>query len=124
MNQEDILSGKAGVAGAQHLLNGQSSRRLLKKEVQKMLQEEYRVGQFQLTRAKFKPGRKLSAYFTFPALDKDGRTSQVIHLAVTWQPNLDGNDYADDWKQLQEEARQSGLMPVQGELWRMCPSRG
>ena len=124
MNQEDILSGKAGVAGAQHLLNGQSSRRLLKKEVQKMLQEEYRVGQFQLTRAKFKPGRKLSAYFTFPALDKDGRTSQVIHLAVTWQPNLDGNDYADDWKQLQEEARQSGLMPVQGELWRDVPEQG
>ena len=39
MNQEDVLSGKAGVAGVQSLLGGQSSRRLLKKEVQKMLQE-------------------------------------------------------------------------------------
>lgn len=124
MNREDILSGKAGVVGAQDLLNGQSSRRLLKREVQKMLQDGYRAGPFQLTRAKFKPGRKLSAYFTFPALDKEERSIQLVQLAVTWQPNLDGNDHADAWKQLQEAAHQSGLMPVQCELWRDVPEQG
>ena len=124
MNQEEILSGKAGVAGVQHLLSGQSSRRLLKREVQKMLREGYRAGPFHLTRAKFKPGRKLSAYFNFPALDAEGRASQLVHLAVTWQPNLESMDNVDARHQLQEEANRSGLMPVQCELWRNIPEQG
>ena len=124
MKREDILSGKAGVAVIQQVLNGQSSRRLLKKEVQRMLREGFRVGPLHLTRAKFKPERKLSAYFNFPALDAAGRASQLMHLAVTWQPNLDGANQDDSWSQLQDEAWQSGLMPVQRELWRDIPDEG
>ena len=124
MKQEDILSGKAGLAGIHSALNGQSSRRLLRSEAQAMLQQGYRAGPFHLTRAKFKPGRKLSAYFNFPALDVEGRPSQLMHLAVTWQPNLDGTNHDDSWDQLEEEARQSGLMPVERELWRELPDRG
>ena len=124
MNQEDILSGKAGLAGIQRVLNGQSSRRLLRSEAQTMLRQGYRAGPFHLTRAKFKPGRKLSAYFTFPALDAAGQASQSVHLAVTWQKTLDGTNHADARGQLQEEANQSGLMPVQSELWREIVDRG
>ena len=124
MNQEDILSGKAGVAGIQRVLNGQSSRRLLRSEAQTMLRPGYRAGPFHLTRAKFKPGRKLSAYFTFPALDAVGQASHSVHLAVTWQKDLDGTNHADGWDQLQEEASQSGLMPVQRELWRDILDQG
>ena len=123
MNQEDILSGKAGVAGIQRVLNGQSSRRLLRSEVQTMLRPGYRAGPFHLTRAKFKPGRKLSAYFTFPALEAVSQASHLVHLAVTWQKDLDGINHADSWSQLQEEARQSGLMPVQSELWKELLTR-
>ena len=118
MNQEDILSGKAGLPGIQRVLNGQSSRRLLRSEAQTMLRQGYRAGPFHLIRAKFKPGRKLSAYFTFPALDVVGQASQSVHLAVTWQKTIDGTNHADANSQLQEEANQSGLMPVQRELWR------
>ena len=75
MKQEEVLSGTAGVEGVQRLLNEQSSRRLLKREVQKMLREGYHTGPLRLTRAKFKPGRKLSAYFTFPVLDANGQAS-------------------------------------------------
>ena len=57
-----------------------------------MLRPGYRAGPFHLTRAKFKPGRKLSAYFTFPALDAVGKPGHPVHLAVTWQKNLDGNN--------------------------------
>jgi len=124
MIKEDILSGKAGVAAIQQVLNGQSSRRLLKREVQRMLREGYRIGTLHLTRAKFKPERKLSAYFNFPALDVEGRASQLMHLAVTWQPNLDGANLDDSWSQLQDEARQSGLMPIQRELWKDIPDEG
>ena len=124
MNQEDILSGKTGVAGVQRLLYGPSSRRLLKSEVQKMLREGYHAGPLRLTRAKFKPGRKLSAYFTFPVLDAKDQASHTAHLAVTWQNSLDAPDSADSWSQLQEEANRSGLMPVQCELWRDVPEKG
>ncbi len=124
MNQEDILSGKAGLAGIQRVLNGQSSRRLLRSEAQSMLRPGFRAGPFHLTRAKFKPGRKLSAYFTFPALDARGQACQSVHLAVAWQKTLDGNNRANGRGRLQEEANQSGLMPVQRELWRDILDQG
>jgi len=124
MNQEEIISGKTGVAGVQRLLNGPSSRRLLKGEVQKMLREGYHAGSLHLTRAKFKPERKLSAYFTFSVLDANGQPIHTAHLAVTWQNSLDDPNPGDSWSQLQDEANRSGLMPVQCELWRDVPKKG
>ena len=123
MKRDDILSGSAGLAGIHRALNGQSSRRLLRKEVGAMLQPGYDAGPFQLTRAKFKPGRKLSAYFTFPVLDASGKPCLPMHIAVTWQTDLDG-DEADARDHLQEEANRAGLMPVQRELWRELPEQG
>jgi thiamine kinase-like enzyme len=76
-----------------------------------------------LTQAKFKPGRKLLAYFTFPTTDSEGRASHLIHLAVVWQKDVDGDHQANNWAPLQEEANQAGLMPVQCELWREIPER-
>src|SRR4030067_3809735 len=96
MTQEDILSGRAGLAGIQRLLNGESSRRLLRSEAQSMLRQGYRAGPFHLTRAKFKPGRKLSVYFTFPVLDAVGQASHSVQLAVAWRKTLDGNHHPDD----------------------------
>jgi thiamine kinase-like enzyme len=124
MNQDDILSGKAGLAGIQSLINGQSSRRLLRNEAQRMLRPGYHAGPFHLTRVKFKPERKLLAYFTFPVLGAAGETSRLVHLAVAWQKTLDGKDHAEAWSQLQEEANHAGLMPVQCDLWRDIPDRG
>ena len=124
MNREDILSGKAGLTGIQHVLNGQTSRRLLRSEVEKMLLPGYRAGPFHLTRAKFKPGRKLSAYYTFPALDAADKVCDSLHLAVTWQNPLDNTNSTDGREHLQEEANRSGLMPVQRELWKDLPEQG
>ena len=124
MNYEDVLSGKAGLAGIQSVLSGQSSRHLVRGEAQSMLRQGYRAGPFHLTRAKFKPGRKLSAYFTFPALDIGDKASHSVHLAVAWRKTLDGNQDADGRGQMQEEANQSGLMPVQHELWRDILDKG
>ncbi|HJR79329.1 MAG TPA: phosphotransferase [Anaerolineales bacterium] len=122
MNRDDFLSGNAGLAGIHWTLNGQSSRRLLRSEVQGMLLPGYRVGPFHLTRAKFKPGRKLSAYFSFPVLDARGKAVHLAHLAVAWQNSLDGGN--DERHHLQDEANRAGLMPVQRELWKDLPDRG
>ena len=124
MNNEDVLSGKAGLAGIQRLINGQSSRRQLRSEVEEMLLPGYRSGAFHLTRVKFKPGRKLSAYFTFPALDAADKVCDSVHLAATWQAAPDGTDAAEERHRLQDEASQSGLMPVQRELWRDLLDQG
>ncbi len=124
MNREDFLSGDAGLAGIHWALNGQSSRRLLRSEVQDMLRPGFHAAPFHMTRAKFKPGRKLSAYFSFPILDAAGNAVYSAHLAVTWQNSLDGSNHADERRHLQEEANQAGLMPVQRELWKDLPDRG
>ena len=124
MNQEDVLSGKAGLAGIHWLLNGQSSRRRLKREVQALLRPGFRVGPFHLTRAKFKPGRKLSAYFNFLTFDATGQPGNLVHLAVAWQENLNGMNHVDTWNQLQEEASQAGLMSVQSQLWKEDSNQG
>lgn len=124
MNREDILSGKAGLAGIRWALNGESSRRLLRNEAQSMLQPGFRAGPFHLTRAKFKPGRKLSAYFSFPVLDAAGKVCHAAHLAVTWQDSLDHSNQPDERSPLQDAAKRAGLMPVQHKLWRDLPERG
>ena len=88
-----------------------------------MLQPGYHAGPFHLTRAKFKPGRKLLAYFNFAACDSNNLEIYPLHLAVAWQNELDGDHRLEDWRELQEEANRSGLMPVQCDLWRDLPER-
>jgi hypothetical protein len=124
MNQEELLSGNAGLAGIQDILSGQSSRRQVRNQVQRMLRPGYSAGPFHLTRAKYKPGRKLLAFFNFLVRDDAGQAYPPVHLAVAWQKDLDGTRQADHWSQLQEQANQSGLMPVQCDLWRTLPTRG
>ena len=124
MNNTEIFSENVGLASIQQLLNGPSARRSLRREVQSMLRAGYRAGPLHLTRAKFKPGRKLSAYFSFPVLDAAGQARQLVHLAVVWQNNPDDSHHADGLDQLQAEADLSGLMPVQRELWRNIPEQG
>ena len=89
-----------------------------------MLQPGHRPGALHLTRAKFKPERKLLAYFTVPALDAAEKATHSVHLAVAWQKTLNDTNHVDDWARLQEEASQSGLMPVQSKLWRHLPDQG
>lgn len=123
MNWEEVFSGSAGPAGLQWALNSSSSRRILRREVQKMLRPGYYAGPFHLTRAKFKPGRKLLGYFNFTASDGLALESYPLHLAVAWQNELNNDYRVDDWMQLQEEANHFGLMPVQCDLWRDLPER-
>ena len=124
MNHTDVLSSEAGLSDVQWALNGQSSRRMLRKELRAMLQPGHRPGALRLTRAKFKPERKLLAYFSCPVLDEVEKTTHSVHLAVAWQKTLNDTNQVGDWARLQEEASQSGLMPVQNELWRHLPDRG
>jgi Ser/Thr protein kinase RdoA (MazF antagonist) len=123
MSPADVLSAEASLADIQQALNGAPSRRMLRREARSMLLPGYLPGPLHLTRGKFKPGRKLLAYFTFPVLDAAGDASYSAHLAVAWQKEPDEPD-REAWDLLQAEAHQTGLMPVQCDLWKVLPEQG
>jgi hypothetical protein len=130
----DLLTGRAGIAGVQWVLYGAPMRKLLRRTLGQMLESSGQLGRCHLRRAKFKPGRTLTAYYDVTLHEdhsrgehRSGRTIRPI--AVTWSlpdpvasetlstQRLDGRD-------MQTEAALRGLsMPFQ-ELAGVAPAWG
>jgi aminoglycoside phosphotransferase (APT) family kinase protein len=81
-NIGEILAGQQGMAGVQQLLSGPRSRQTLRQTLRSMLTQPAQLGACRLRRAKFKPGRKLTAYYDLELLQATGKV--VRPLAVTW----------------------------------------
>ena len=79
VNIELVTSGQAGLAGVHELLHG-SGHRSLQRALQGMLAPNRRLHSSQLTRAHFKPGRKLATYYTVVVDD----VADAVPVAVTW----------------------------------------
>ena len=62
-NVREILLGEHGLAGVQALLVGDPAQEMLRGVLAGMLEEGCRPGALRLQRAKFKPARKLVAYY-------------------------------------------------------------
>jgi aminoglycoside phosphotransferase (APT) family kinase protein len=84
MDLPDVLSGEAGLAGVRWLLLGPGPRRLLRDELATMLGDPRMLGPCRLRRAKFKPGRKLTAYYDVDLLDPRGGALPRRPIAATW----------------------------------------
>jgi hypothetical protein len=130
----DLLTGRAGIAGVQWVLCGAPMRKLLRRTLGQMLDTSGQLGRCHLRRAKFKPGRILTAYYDVTLHEdhssgehRSGRTIRPI--AVTWSltdpvasetlstQRVDGRD-------MQTEAALRGLaMPFQ-ELACAAPAWG
>ncbi len=80
---QEALSGEAGIEGVCWVLGGRPLRRVIREELRGLLSNPSHLGPCVLRRAKFKPGRKLTAYFDV-GLANGARSSRSI--AVTWQP--------------------------------------
>jgi phosphotransferase family enzyme len=80
----DVLSGDAGLAGVQWLLLAPGPRRVLRHELATMLGDPHILGPCRLRRAKFKPGRKLTAYYEADLRDTRGRPLARRPIAATW----------------------------------------
>ncbi len=65
-NISEILLGRHGPAGVQALLGGAEAQAVLRDALTARLAADGEVGAPQLQRAKFKPGRKLVAYYDVP----------------------------------------------------------
>src|SRR5207237_5988774 len=82
----DVLSGSAGVAGVQWALVGRPMRRVLRRELGRMLPDARILGPCRLRRAKYKPGRHLTAYFDVTILEGRPGGNSVRPVEVTWRP--------------------------------------
>jgi Phosphotransferase enzyme family len=103
---EEALAGRAGIEGVWWLLGGRAARGVIRDHLGELMEERGELGRCRLRRAKFKPGRKLSAYYDV-ALAGGG---PVRPIAVTWQPRgavADVVDPAED--DMQTEAVRAGL---------------
>lgn len=92
---QEALSGEAGIEGVCWVLGGRPIRRVIREQLAGLLSDPSYLGRCVLRRAKFKPGRKLTAYYDVGLAE--GRIPRSI--AVTWQPegsnNLSSQDPAE-----------------------------
>jgi hypothetical protein len=79
----EVLSGDAGLVGVRWLL-GRHPRYVLRRELAKMLGDPRVLGSCRLRRAKFKPERKLTAYYEIDLRDPRGKLGRRRPIAVTW----------------------------------------
>jgi len=104
----DALAGRAGVEGVRWALRAPPVRLALRRELRALLGAGGELGPCHLRRAKFKPGRKLTAYYD---VGVGGHTSRPV--AVAWTPVASGNRRAPEpdpgGMAMQAEAERQGL---------------
>jgi hypothetical protein len=110
VNLTDGLSGQGGLEGVRWLLRGRPARLVVRRELAALLEDGHTLGPCRLRRAKFKPGRKLTAYYDTELRDRNGSPDRSRPVAVTWTPDGDGHgDPARASAELQAEAARRGL---------------
>jgi aminoglycoside phosphotransferase (APT) family kinase protein len=122
----DVLSGDSGLAGVQWLLLGRSPRRALRGELATMLEDPNLLGPCRLRRAKFKPGRKLTASYDVHLRDSGARLQGRRPIAVTW--TAEGLEHQSPSASLdtalESEAASRGLATPFHTLATAVPDRG
>lgn len=109
MNTQAVLSGTAGLVGIQRVVKGRTVRRMLHQELAQMLQPDCVLGPLALTRVKFKPGRKLIAYYTCATTGQGEAQPRKTPIAVTWRGAAASGEADKAMLEMEEAARQRGL---------------
>ena len=111
MNLADSLSGCAGLEGIQWLLLAPAPRRILRDQLKSLLSGRSMLGPCRLRRARFKPGRKLTAHYDALVRNERNTAYCVRPVAVTWgaddKPNRGPAEHAV--AEMQAEARRHGV---------------
>lgn len=108
MTTEPIISGESGVEAVRDHLVGARWQSRLGRELAAMLDEPHTIAGVRLHRAKLKPGRKLSGWYTVDAAGADGRCRRR-EVAVTWTPV--GEDGAEAERHEQSGVERSVAVP-------------
>jgi len=107
LNLADALSGRAKLDGIQWVLLSTAPRRALRDQVKGMLSAPAMLGPCRLRRAKFKPGRKLSAYYDALVSIEGAKGYCARPIAVTW-----------GWDKEVERHHETELAKIQAEALR------
>ena len=111
MNLADALSGHAKLEGVQWVLLSAAPRRALRDQLKALLPAPNMLGPCRLRRARFKPGRKITAYYDVLVHIEGTEGYSARPITVTW-----GSDGQADWRQggddlaeMQAEALRLGM---------------
>src|SRR2546427_5983740 len=111
LNLADGLSGRAKLEVIQWLLLSRAPRKALRDQLTGLLSAPATLGPCRLRRARFKPGRKLTAYYDalVHVEGTDGYRPRAI--AVTWRLDGDGHQHhgTADLSGIQAEALRQGV---------------
>jgi len=119
MNIAEVLSGRATSESVQRLLLSASTQEVLADQLRAILPPGAAVGPFRLTEVRFKPGRKITAYYDTFVDTESPKGHYVRSIAVTWGPNAqaDPHEEATVLAKIQAEAVRRGVAFPFQQLW-------
>jgi aminoglycoside phosphotransferase (APT) family kinase protein len=125
LNVTTALSGRAGLAGVQWLLLAAPAREALHGALSDMLNDGAMLGAITLQRAKYKPGRHLTAYYAVEAHEPSRGPLRERHIEVIWKPTgaEDPHGAPAVWQGIQAEALELGVSAPFRRLAASVPDR-
>lgn len=87
MNIDEVLSGRTGMQGIRWLLLSTTAKKALADQLRALLPDGAAVRECCLREVRFKPGRKITAYYDVSVNHMDSEGRQVCPAAVTWEQN-------------------------------------
>jgi len=108
MNLSPIINAERGIDGVRWLLCAREPQRAVRRELQQLLLDGHKITSLLRHRTKYKPGRKLSAWYTVGVRDRQGADWGHREVAVTWtlqEPQVHPVAVAS----IEREARARGL---------------
>jgi len=121
-NATEILSGQCGLAGVQDLLTGAAAQTMLRNLLGGLLERPEVLGDCRLQRAKFKPGRKLTAYYDLQLHEQGSISAGIRPIAVTW--TMPGAKQTVDGTAFEATVVQNGLAAPFQKLTASAPDWG
>ncbi len=111
MNLSDALSGQAKLEGIHWVLLSAAPRRALRDQLKALLSAPNMLGPCRLRRARFRPGRKLTAYYDARVRIEGTEGYRARPIAVTWgsDGDADRRQGGDDLAKMQAQALRQGV---------------
>src|SRR5256885_13435375 len=95
MNIAEVLSRRTTSESVQRLLLSASTQEVLADQLRAILPPGAAVGPFRLTEVRFKPGRKITAYYDTFVDTESPKGHYVRSIAVTWGPNAQADPHEE-----------------------------
>lgn len=121
-----LLSGRDGLVGVRRLLLDPQPCEALRRALESLLPSADMLGPCRIHRAKYKPGRYLTAYYDVGIRDPDAGKDNVRQIEVTWMPqgSDDPRGAMPDLLAMQDEALRRGVAAPFRQLMAGMPEWG